>query len=159
MKDKVYILIISLITICCSNSRHENNYSINTHYQYVVFKGNDLKTYNIYVENFLNIKNNTKDTLIIPHKDIKNHLKMVYKGDSLSLSFMSDSDIKIAPLDSIDLNCAVNLNDFVKEIPTKLDKENYKIYNNYSKKYLSNTDDYDIIRTTKFGVFKEKYLN
>lgn len=158
MKNKIYILIILLLTICCSNNRDENNYSINIHYQYVIFKENELKAYNIYIENFLNIKNNTKDTLIIPHKDIKNQLKMVYKNDSISLNFMSNSDIKIAPLDSIDLNCAVNLNDIVKKIPSKVDRENYKIYNNYSKKYLSNSDDYEIIRTTKFGVFKEKYL-
>ncbi|MCY1660970.1 hypothetical protein OVA09_08920 [Chryseobacterium sp. SL1] len=158
MKNKLYILTLLLLTICCSNSKNENIYSINIHYQYVIFKMNSLNTYDMYVENFFNIKNNTKDTLIIPHKDIKNHLKMVYKNDSIPLKFMSNSDIKIAPLDSIDLNCAVNLNDAIKEIPTKVDKENYKIYNNYSKKYLSNSDDYEIIRTTKFGVFKEKYL-
>ncbi|WPO81809.1 hypothetical protein SD427_13650 [Chryseobacterium sp. JJR-5R] len=158
MKNKLYALILLLLTICCSNIKHENDYSINIHYQYVIFKDNNLKSYNIYIENFLNIRNNTKDTLIIPHKDIEKHLKMIYKSDSISLNFMSNNDIKIVPSDSIDLNCATNLNQTVKEIPLKVNKENYKIYNEATKSNLSYSDDYEIIRSTKFGVFKEKYL-
>lgn len=158
MKNKVYILILLLLAICCSNIKSTDGYSINIHYQYVMYKENNVKFYNIYIENFLNIKNNTKDTLIIPHKDIKNNLKMIYKNDSISLNFMSNSDIKIAPLDSIDLNCATSLKQTVKDIPKKVDKDNYKIYNSLTKKTLSYSDDYEIIRTTKFGVFKEKYL-
>lgn len=78
--------------------------------------------------------------------------------DSISLSFMSNSDIRIAPLDSFDLNCAANAKDTVKEFILEVNKEDYKIYDNLSKKYLSYSDDYDIMETTRFGVFKEKYL-
>ena len=84
---------------------------------------------------------------------------MKYKNkDQASFSFMSNSDLKIAPLDSIDLNCAVDVKDIVKEIPLKIDKNDYKVYDSSSKKYLPNSEDYEIIRTTKFGVFKEQYL-
>lgn len=160
MKNNIYILILLLLTICCSNCKSKNKYSINIHYQYVIFKKNDLKTYDVYVENFLNIKNNTSDTLVIPYEEIKDNLTFIYKkGKPSSFRFMSNSNIRIAPLDSLDLNCAVNLYDTVKEIPSKVNKEDYKIYDNFSKKYLLSTEDYEIIRTTKFGVFKEKYLN
>lgn len=160
MKNNMYILIVMLFTICCSNNRDKGKYSINIHYQYIVFKEKKLNNYGVYVENFLNIKNNTSDTLIIPQKQIENNLKMISKnGSSISLNFISDSNIRIAPLDSIDLNCAVNLNINVKNIPVKVNKEDYRIYDNLTKKYLLNSDDYEIIRTTKFGIFKDEYFN
>ncbi len=158
MKSTIYILVLLLLTICCSDSKHEDNYIISIHYQYAIFKNNSMGSNNIYIENFLSIKNNTKDTLLIRNKDIKNHLKMIYKGDSIILNFMSNNDIKIAPLDTIDLNCATNLKQTVKEIPLKVNKDNYRIYNDLTKKNLPYTDDYELIRSTKFGVFQEKYL-
>lgn len=152
MKNKFYVLL--LITICCSNRKHLDPYSISIHYQYVVFKINENQSYNVYVENFFNIKNNTNDTLIIPYKNIEGSLRMKYKNkDQESFSFMSNSDLKIEPLDSIDLNCAIDVKDIVKEIPLKIDKNDYKVYDSSSKKYLPNSEDYEIIRTTKFGVF------
>lgn len=71
---------------------------------------------------------------------------------------MSKSDLKIAPLDSIDLNCAIDVKDVVKKIPSKINKNDFRVYDNSSKKYLPYSEDYDIIRSTEFGVYKEHYL-
>jgi gamma-glutamylcysteine synthetase len=158
MKNKLFIIVL-LLTICCSNEKYKNEYSMSVHYQYVVFKLNDKKRYDVYIENFINIKNMSNDTLLIPFRDIKNNLRMInLNNDSMSLNFMSNDDFKIAPLDSIDLNCAVNLKQTLKDIPAKLNGSDYKIYDKSTKKYLTNTEDYEVIQTTKFGIFKEKYL-
>ncbi|UKB85076.1 hypothetical protein LF887_05465 [Chryseobacterium sp. MEBOG06] len=157
-KNKFYVLVLLLFT-SCSNRKHLDSYSVSIHYQYAVFKINKNQSYNIYVENFFNIKNNTNDTLIVPYKDIEENLSIKYKNSSRkSFSFMSTNDLKIAPLDSIDLNCAVDVKDVIKKIPLKVDKNDYRVYDNSTKKYLPNSSDYEIMRTTKFGVFKEKYL-
>lgn len=160
IKKNTFFVLVLLLFTNCNSSKHLDSYSVSIHYQYVVFKINKNRSYDVYVENFFNIKNNTNDTLIIPYKDIEGNLSMKYKNTApKSFSYMSASDIKIAPLDSIDLNCAVNVNDVVKKIPLKVDKNDYKVYHKSSRKYLLNSSDYEIIRTTKFGVFKEKYLN
>lgn len=158
INNKFYVLIL-LLFISCSNCKNLDPYSVSVHYQYVIFKIDKNQAYNVYVENFLNIKNNTTDTLVIPYKDIEGDLIMKYKDSSeKSFSFMSNSDLKIAPLDSIDLNCAVDVKEIIKKIPQQIDKKDYKVYNTISKKYLLYSNNYEIIRTTKFGVFKEKYL-
>ena len=54
--------------------------------------------------------------------------------------------------------CATNLKQTIKEIPLKVNKSNYRIYNDLTKKNLPYTDDYELIRSTKFGVFQEEYL-
>lgn len=159
MKNKFYVLVLLLISICCSNCKQLDPYSLRIQYQYIVFKINEDQSYNVYVENFFNIKNNTNKTLVIPYKNIENSLRLQYKNNDLkSFSFMSESDLKIAPLDSIDLNCAVDVKDVVKEIPSKINKNDFRMYDNSSKKYLPYSEDYEIIRTTEFGVFKEQYL-
>lgn len=159
MRKKMHLLLL-LFMVCCSNSdKKVNSYSISIHYQYVVFKSNAGKSFDVYVENFLNIKNNSNDTLVIPFKNVEENLRMTYKNHTpKSFIFMSKNDIKIAPLDSIDLNCAVNLHDAIEKIPEKIHKKDYRVINSLSKEYLPYSIDYEIIRTTKFGVFKEEYL-
>lgn len=158
-KNKFYVLVLLLITICCNDSKYSNPYSISVHYQYVIFKVNENQSYNVYVENFFNIKNNINDTLIIPKENIEKNLRMKYRYNDLKpFSFMSKSDLKIAPLDSIDLNCAIDVKDVVEEIPSVINKSDFRIYDNSSKKYLPYSEDYEIIRSDDFGVFKEQYL-
>lgn len=159
MKKKFYILVLLLITICCSDHKYLKPYSISVHYQYIIFKVNENQSYNVYVENFFNFKNNTNDTLIIPKKNIEKSLRMKYKDNDLKpFSFMSSADLKIAPLDSIDLNCAIDVKDVVKKIPSKINKNDFKVYDNSLKKYLPYSEDYEIIWESDFGVFKEQYL-
>ena len=158
MKNTLLTLLV-IFNICCKTDNHLNSYSVNIKYQYIIFKTNEDKSYNIYVENFFKIKNNTTDTLTIPISDFERNLRIAYKNDSPKpFTFMSESDLTIAPLDSIDLNCAVDLQKKVDKIPMKVNAKDYRVYDNLSNKFLSQDYYYEIIRTTEFGVFKHKYL-
>lgn len=154
IRNILYVLFLFIIS--CNNN-DLSNYSVRVHYQYVVFKPRDNgKASDVYIEQFFNIKNNSNDTLKISIENFKNNYKLMYRGVKKTFVFSSESTIIIYPYDSIDLNCAVNLEHTVKNIPAKVDAKKYRTYDILSKKYLSNCEDYQIIKTRNFGVFQER---
>lgn len=72
---------------------------------------------------------------------------------------MSKKEIIIPPQDSLDVVTAVNTKITVDRVPDSINRSDFRIYNVLKKNYINYSVDYDIIRSTSFGLFKEEFLN
>ncbi|CAI9675315.1 hypothetical protein HZP39_08640 [Elizabethkingia anophelis] len=155
------ILLFGIISITSCNKKSINdNYSVEIHYQTIIFKFNEKdKKYHIYTENILKFRNKSKNTLKISPEDIKLNFYLVHKNNKNSFYFMSKKEIVIPPQDSLDVVTAVNTKITVDRVPDSINRSDFRIYNVLKKNYINYSVDYDIIRSTSFGLFKEEFLN
>ncbi|WBV58050.1 hypothetical protein PFY10_06300 [Chryseobacterium daecheongense] len=153
IKNFIYLFILSLI----SCKQEEKKIETRIHYQYVVYKANKNNHLDLYLENFLYLSNNSRDTIKIKLQDIIDSYKVIYKKDTLNLQFSDDQDIFILPNSSIDVNCITNLKQKVSKYPEEqqADSLEFNIYNINDNKPLKRTVDYEIRNTKNFMIFKD----
>ncbi|OPB95785.1 hypothetical protein BAS10_09070 [Elizabethkingia meningoseptica] len=161
MKNYIILLfgIFFSITVC-NKKPQKDNYNVEIHYQSIIFRYNEKdKKYHVYIENILKFRNKSKDTLKISPEEIKLNLYLVNQKNKNSFYFMSKKEMIIPPQDSLDLVTAVNPKITVDMIPDSINRSDFRIYNVITKSYINYSADYDIIRTTNFGLFEESFLN